>query len=149
MSRPGSSANRAPGASPVPAATRAPAGLWFSVLGPPAAWFASLIVGYFAVHEVCRVHSPLAPRVVSVFALLVAVAAGVTGRAIWRRDEAQERTRFMAQLGVMSGSLFSLIILLQILATVLIPTCRDRPRMPESPDVLVPPSLQQRGLPLT
>ena len=142
MSRPDSSASLAP-------APASPPELWFSLVGPPAAWFASLIVGYFAVHEVCRVHSPLAPRVVSLLALVVAVAAGVTGRAIWRRDEAQERTRFMAQLGVMSGSLFSLIILLQIVATVLIPTCRERPRTPEAPDVLIPPALQQRGLPLT
>lgn len=124
-------------------------GLWFSVLGPPAAWFASLVVGYFAVHEVCRVHSPLAPRIVSLLALAVALAAGLTGRAIWRRHEAQERTRFMAQIGVMSGGLFSLIMLLQILATLLIPTCHERPRTPESPDVLLPPAVHARGLPLT
>jgi hypothetical protein len=149
MSHPDSSASRAPAPPAVPDATPAPAGVWFSVLGPPAAWFASLIVGYFAVHEVCRVHSPLAPRLVSLVALVVAVAAGVTGRAVWRRDEAQERTRFMAQLGVMSGGLFSLIILLQILATLLIPTCHERPRTPQSPDVLMPPHLRDRGLPPT
>ena len=116
------------------------------MLGPPAAWFASLVVGYFAVHEVCRVHSPLAPRVVSLVALIVTVGAGVTGRGIWRRDEAHERTRFMAQLGVLSGSLFSLIILLQIVATFLLPTCHERPRTPQSPDVLRPPHAEQRGL---
>jgi hypothetical protein len=119
------------------------------MLGPPVAWFASLVVSYFAVHEVCRVHSPLAPRIVSLVALAVTVVAGVTGRIIWRRDAALERTRFMAQLGVMSGSLFSLVILLQIVATVLLPTCHERPRTPQSPDVLLPPAVQQRGLPPT
>lgn len=123
--------------------------LWFALFGPPAAWFASLVVGYFAVHEVCRVHSPLAPRIVSLVALVVALAAGVTGRAIWLRHEAQERTRFIAQLGVLSGSLFSLIILLQIVATLLIPGCHERPRTPTSPDVLVPPATPSQGLPLT
>ena len=119
------------------------------MFGPPAAWFVSLVVGYFAVHEVCRVHSPLAPRLVSLVALVVALAAGVAGRTIWRRAEAQERTRFMAQLGVLSGSLFSLIILLQIVATLLIPTCHERPRTPTSPDVLMPPATPSHGLPLT
>ena len=144
MSHPGSSVSAA---ERIPVAP-APPGLWFAVFAPPAAWFASLVVAYFAVHEVCRVHSPLAPRIVSLIALLVAVVAGVTGRVIWRRDEAHERTRFMAQLGVMSGSLFSLIILLQILATVLLPTCHERPRTPQSPDVLLPPAVRQSGLPL-
>jgi hypothetical protein len=139
MSRPDSSASSA----------AAPPGLWFSVFGPPAAWFASLVVGYFALHEVCRVHSPLAPRIVSLVALLVALSAGMTGRAIWRRDATQERTRFLAQLGVLSGSLFSLIILLQVVATLLIPTCHERPRTPESPDVLIPPAVQHSELPLT
>ena len=144
MSRPDFSArsDATPPPIPPPQPAEPGGGLWFSILGPPAAWFASLIVGYFAVHEVCRVHSPLAPRIVSLVALAVALAAGLTGRVIWRRHEAQERTRFMAQLGVMSGGLFSLIMLLQILATVLIPTCHERPRTPESPDVLVPPAVQ-------
>src|SRR5438045_3909800 len=136
MSRPGSSANRAPGASPVPAATRAPAGLWFAVLGPPAAWFASLVVSYFAVHEVCRVHSPLAPRIISLVALSVSLAAGLAGRGIWVRAARHERTRFMAQIGVLGGAVFSLIILLQIVATIILPGCHERPRTPQSPDVL-------------
>lgn len=149
MSHPGFSARSDAAPPSIPAPQPAGPGLWFAVLGPPAAWFASLVVGYFAVHEVCRVHSPLAPRIVSLVALVVALAAGVTGRAIWRRREAQERTRFMAQIGVLNGSLFSLIILLQILATLLIPTCHERPRTTESPDVLLPPAVQPRGLPLT
>jgi hypothetical protein len=112
-------------------------GLWFAVLGAPAAWFVSLVVGYFAVHEVCRVHSPLAPRIISLVALLVAVAAGIGGREIWVASH-HERTRFMAQIGVLGSAVFSLIILLQIAATILIPGCHERPRTPQSPDVLRP-----------
>lgn len=149
MSHPDFSARSDAARDPIPTPQPAGPGLWFAVLGPPAAWFASLVVGYFAVHEVCRVHSPLAPRIVSLVALVVALAAGVTGRVIWRRHAAQERTRFMAQIGVMSGGLFSLIMLLQILATLLISTCHERPRTPESPDVFLPPAVQPRGLPPT
>jgi hypothetical protein len=111
------------------------------VLGAPAAWFVSLVVGYFAVHEVCRVHSPLAPRIISLVALLVAVAAGIGGRGIWVASH-HERTRFMAQIGVLGSAVFSLIILLQIAATILIPGCHERPRTPQSPDVLRPHSTE-------
>jgi hypothetical protein len=112
--------------------------LWFAVFGPPAAWFASLVVSYFAVHEVCRVSSPLGPRIASLVALLIAVAAGIAGRAIWLQEEAHERTRFLAQISVLGGGVFSLIVLLQLVATLLLPTCHERPRTSESPDVLLP-----------
>ena len=124
--------------SPHTSSDRGSATLWFAFLGPPAAWFTSLIAGYFAVHEVCRVHSSLAPRIISLVALIVAVAAGVSGRGIWT-ETAHERTRFMAQIGVLSSAVFSLIMLLQVVATLLIPGCHERPRTPQSPDVLRPP----------
>jgi hypothetical protein len=124
---------------------RGSAGLWFAVCGPPAAWFASLVVGYFAVHEVCRVHSPLGPRIISLVALIVSVAAGLGGRGIWIATE-HERTRFMAQIGVLGSAVFSLIILLQVVATILIPGCHERPRTPQSPDVLRPGSAEYHTL---
>src|SRR5256885_2717074 len=114
------------------------ASMWFAVFGPAAAWFVSLAVSYFAVHEVCRVHTPLAPRVVSVVAFLIAAAAGLAARGIWVRAAANERTRFLAQIGVLGSAVFSLIILLQVVATILLPGCHERPRTPESPDVLRP-----------
>jgi fucose 4-O-acetylase-like acetyltransferase len=106
------------------------AGLWFAVVAPPAAWFVSLVVGYFAVHEVCRVHSPLAPRIISLVALIVAIAAGLGGRGIWVASQ-HERTRFMAQIGVLGSAVFSLIILLQIVATILIAAVARRPANPK------------------
>jgi hypothetical protein len=126
-------------------ARRGSPGLWFAVFGPPTAWFASLVVSYFAVHEVCRLNSSMAPRVVSVIALVVAVAAGFGGRSIWIRADqggrlTAERTRFLAQMGVLGAAVFSLIILLQIVATLMLPSCHERPRTPQSPDVLAPPT---------
>jgi hypothetical protein len=114
-------------------------GLWFAVLGGPTAWFVSLVMSYSWVHEACRHQSALGPRVVSVVALLLAVGSALGGRRIWK-DTADERTRFMAQIGVMGGMTFSLIILLQILATMLLSPCHggSGPRSPQSPDVLAP-----------
>lgn len=142
MSHPASSEHAAHPA----AAARGSAALWFAVFGPPAAWMLSLAVGYFAVHEACRVHSPLGPRIVSIVALVVSIAAGLTGRSIWRANERHERTRFMAQVGVLASGVFSLIMLLQIFATVLLGSCHERPRTSESPDVFVPRITTQRSL---
>jgi hypothetical protein len=126
--------------SPHASSERGSPGLWFAVVGPPAAWFVSLVVSYFAVHEVCRVHSSLAPRIVSFVALIVAVAAGLGGRGIWVSAADHERARFMAQIGVLGSAVFSLIILLQIVATLLLPNCHDRPRTPDAPDVFRAPT---------
>ena len=118
-------------------------GLWFAVFGPPAAWFASLVVSYFSVHEVCRVNSPLTPRVVSIVALAITILAGVVARGIWMNAESHERTRFLSQIGTLASGLFSLIIMLQIVATFLLPGCHERPRTKQSPDVLRPAATQQ------
>lgn len=49
----------------------------------------------------------------------------------------------MAQIGLLSSGVFSLIMLLQIVATFLLPGCHERPRTPHSPDVLrIPPATQ-------
>ena len=106
------------------------------MFGPAAAWFAGLVGGYYAVHEVCRVHSPLGPRLVLALALLVSVVAGIVSRIILQQVEQYERTRFMAQIGLLSSGVFSLILALQIVATFLLPGCHERPRTPRSPDVL-------------
>jgi hypothetical protein len=127
---------------PASSDTASPA-LWFAFFGPAAAWFAALVVSYFAVHEVCRVQSPLAPRIASVLALLVSITAGVVGRGIWLRAESHERTRFMAQIGVIASGVFSLIILLQVVATLFLPSCHERPRTHQSPDVFIAPQAEQ------
>jgi hypothetical protein len=52
----------------------------------------------------------------------------------------------MAQIGVLEGVLFSLIMLLQIVATLLLPPCHERPRTPQSPDVFRLPSIESPSL---
>jgi uncharacterized iron-regulated membrane protein len=134
---------------------RGSAGLWFAVFGGPLAWTLGLTISYFAVHEVCRVGSPWLPRIVSFVTWIVALAAAVTGRIIWVRADRAEaerahpaaaRTRFLAQIGVLGGSVFSLIMLLQIVATFVVSPCHDRPRTPDSPDVRRSPPAAERTL---
>ncbi|MFN2572530.1 MAG: hypothetical protein ABR537_13125 [Gemmatimonadales bacterium] len=88
----------------------------------------------------------IGPRLVSLIALVVAVAAGITGRAIWLAAAGHERTRFLAQIAVLESALFSLIMLLQVVATLLLPSCHERPRTPQSPDVLRPQTAQSPSL---
>src|SRR6266513_3444792 len=127
-------------------APRGSALLWFAVFGGPIAWFVSLSVGYFGVHEACAHQTALLPRVVSLLALFFALGAAVAawrlgsrvGRATGQPNEGSpgQRTRFLAQIGMLGGATFSLIILLQVVATLILPSCRERPRAPGAPDVL-------------
>jgi|SRR5437762_3967329 len=129
-------------------APRGSALLWFAVFGGPVAWFVSLSVGYFGVHEACAHQTAVLPRLVSLLALVFALAAAGAawrlrsrvGRATGQPDEGgpAERTRFLAQIGMLGGATFSLIILLQVVATLILPSCRERPRPPGAPDVLRP-----------
>ena len=121
--------------SPPASSSRAP---WFAVFGAPAAWFASLVAGYFSVHHACRSHSGMLPLAISLVALLVSVGAGVRGRLVYGVAREHERTRFLAEIGMLAGTVFSLIILLQIIAILVLPPCHERPRTPSSPDVFRP-----------
>jgi nicotinamide riboside transporter PnuC len=133
-------------------ARRGNAALWFAVMGGPAAWMLGLVVSYFWIHDVCRHHSSMAPRIVSFIALGAAIAAALVGRSIWTQMDRHapggveipvERTRFLAQIGVLGGSVFSLILFLQIVATLILHPCDERPRTNTSPDVILPSSPAQ------
>lgn len=112
--------------------------LWFAVFGAPAAWFVSLVAGYFSVHGVCRHQSIVLPLTISVVALAISAGAGIGGRALYGAARDHERTRFLAEIGMMAGTVFSLIIVLQLIAILMVPPCRERPRTPGSPDVFRP-----------
>jgi hypothetical protein len=110
-------------------------GLWFAVFGAPAAWFVSLVAGYFSVHDACRHQSIVLPLTISLVALAISATSGIGGRALYGDAREHARTRFLAEISMMSGVVFSLIIVLQLLAILVVPPCRDRPRTPASPDV--------------
>ena len=126
--------------------------LWFAVVGGPAAWLVGLVGSYFWIHNVCEHQSAVAPRLISLVTFAVALAAGISGWLIAARlglgasskdDSLADRTRFMAQIGALSGLVFALILLLQILATLMLDPCQSGggARTRHSPDVWSP----QRG----
>src|SRR5437762_12198799 len=109
-------------------APRGSALLWFAVFGGPVAWFVSLSVGYFGVHEACAHQTAVLPRLVSLLALVFALAdAGAAWRLRSRVGGAAgqpheggpaERRRGRGQIGTPGGGTFSLSILLLVVATL-------------------------------
>src|SRR5256885_5444902 len=82
-------------------APRGSAVLCFAVFGGSVAWFVSLSVGYFGVHEACAHQTAVLPRLVSLLALVFALAAAV---AAWDRKS----TRLYSTYIVTSYAVFRL-----------------------------------------
>src|SRR5256885_13539800 len=113
-------------------APRGSALLWFAVLGGPIAWFVSLSLGYFGEHEACAHQTAVLPRLVSLLALVFALAAAVAawrlpspgGRATGQANAGSpaQPTRFLARIRLLRGATFSLIILPQGVAPLVLPS---------------------------
>ncbi len=102
---------------------------WFGLLTGPVAWSVQLTLAYALSSWTCD-GDTLAPlHVASLLCLAAAAAGGVAAWRWWRslggwpsdHDEAAAgRTRLMLLLGVMTGTLFSLVIVAQWLAAVVL-----------------------------
>lgn len=106
--------------------------LWVGVFAPPAAWFVALTAMFFLVQWVCGDGPALLLHLVPAAMLATALGGGASAWRVWRRIGVQPpseesgpapRTRLLAAVGVLGGALFSLIILLQWLAVVLLEPC--------------------------
>lgn len=111
---------------------RAIAAQWFAVLAGPLAWMLGLNAGYGFVRVACAKDTSLSLHLVSLATLLLALAGAWVAWREWnrtgRRWPGEEggplaRSEFMAALGVMTGGLFSLAILLQWVATLYFDPC--------------------------
>lgn len=121
--------------------------LWFGLLGAPLAWSLQLLIGYAFSANRCfpgtqlQLHTPTtgintALVVMTVVALLIAAAAGVTAWRSWKathheeggkEEEALEvgegRTRFMALSGMLLSVLFGLAVFFSGLSPFVVPAC--------------------------
>ena len=95
--------------------------LWIGMLLPPAAWLAQLQALYLASEFGCTTSNFTRNHVVVVIALVVSLIGCAVAWREWTksRDESQTRHRFMALIGVLTGALFSLLILAQWLPTLM------------------------------
>lgn len=133
-----------------------PARVWFSLLAPPLAWFASLIGAYFMVGWACGSTTGRVSMHLTFLAMLAITAvAGLSAARIWRgsRDRSEplsagfrwpgdsadpaERERFLVTIATLGGVIFSLLIVTQWLAAMVIGPCEPSPRLPFSPSAFL------------
>ena len=123
-----------------------PVALWFGLLAAPAIWSVQELASYALVAHACYPRNILLGMptygadtlsiLISVVALAVGIAAGVTAYRTWRASRAEHggeherllevgegRTRFMAFAGLLFSALFSLAIAFNLAAIFFLPTC--------------------------
>jgi hypothetical protein len=105
--------------------------LWGGVLLPPAAFLLNLQVAYAVVAVTCARAAPWV-HVTSALLFVLALVGGAIAYSQWRRSgggppgdggNVLDRSRFLAAVGGMGSALFSLIILMQWVALLLLPPC--------------------------
>ncbi len=108
--------------------------LWAGLLGPPAAWILQLQLTYALVPWVCRSQKHWVLHRSALVFLAVSLGAGLVAWREWRGTDPERSTqasdilavhKFMALLGLLTAGLFSLLIVGQGLATLMIDPCHD------------------------
>lgn len=119
-------------------------GLWFAVLGSPAAWAGHLVINYaleewFACSPSAQEQGELLGIPVGTFSigvnsamLLIAVAAGIVALRCLRASrevdhDIAERSRWMAFAGVVESALFTGIIIFGYVPAVVLGACQTTP----------------------
>jgi hypothetical protein len=122
--------------------------LWFAVLGSPVAWTGHLGANYsleewFACSpsahhpgEILGVGVETVSILLNTAMLVIAVLSGLVAYGCWKKlkgqqgeeeDDTTERSRWMAFAGMVEGALFTGIILLGYLPTLMIGVCETTP----------------------
>jgi hypothetical protein len=120
--------------------------LWFAVLGSPIAWTGHLGANYsleewFAcsrsAHEpgkILGVQVDTVSILINTAMLAIAVASGLVAYGCWKKlkgqeadDDMTDRSRWMAFAGMIEGALFTGIILLGYLPSLMIGVCETTP----------------------
>jgi len=93
--------------------------LWTGILAGPIAWAGDLLVRYSLVHWSCGTQQTVVLNVISVSAVLLIVGGGIVAWRAFQQTPADapsdgghpiDRSRFMAVLGMLSSSLFALVV---------------------------------------
>ncbi|HEV2804716.1 MAG TPA: hypothetical protein VGW57_07290 [Chthoniobacterales bacterium] len=96
---------------------------WLGMLGPPAIWLTNFEIIYARVLPSCAIKSNIWLIISSLICLVLIAGCGFLAvRELGSTGENKTR-RFMAQVGVMSASLFALVTIAQIIAMLLMDPC--------------------------
>jgi len=109
--------------------------LWVGVLMAPIVWLVQFEVRYALVEWICARQSRIVLHLLSVFFFLTMVAGGMFCWRCWSRErkiappeeESSPRHRnvFLSLLGMLSSSLFALVLIAQAIAEVMVEPCQN------------------------
>ena len=106
--------------------------LWVSVLTGPLVFLLNLQINYVMVDWACNTGNDWSLHVVHLVCLVVSAAAGFLGFSMWRRIGAKwpdpgagsvSRSRLLAMLGALGGTLFAISIFAQWITVMVLGTC--------------------------
>lgn len=107
------------------------AGLWVSVLLPPATWAIQMQLNYWAVRGACARGSNVRLGTITIVALLLIVLSGLCGaiNVDRRRDKVEwgaivSNSQFMWTLGLFMCALFLVVVLAQGVAAMIFNPCQ-------------------------
>jgi MFS-type transporter involved in bile tolerance (Atg22 family) len=83
------------------------AALWIGVLGPPVAWAADETVSYALVKWACGHQAGSVLHAITLATLTIIAASAMVS---WSAERGNERARFMGSLGLMTATLFFLLV---------------------------------------
>lgn len=119
-------AGRLPGRS-----ERAPVLQWIGVFLAPTVYFAHLQLNYVLVPWSCATHQRIWVHITSLVAVLLALSGIWAARRVHARaanghadDDTLPRLRFLGLLGVLIGALFTLLLVAQLVAGLVISPCQ-------------------------
>jgi len=96
---------------------------WLGMLGPPTIWLTNFEIIYARVLPACAIKSNIWLIITSLIALALIAGCGFLAiRELGTPGENKAR-RFMAQVGVMLASLFTLVTIAQIIAMLINDPC--------------------------
>ena len=107
--------------------------LWFGILAGPLAFLLNLQLSYMLVHPVCVTAHRLVLHLVPAGALLLTASGGVSAWRSWQRTGQAEsskpggvlpRSRFMADVGLLTSGLFLIVIVAQWLPNFILTPCQ-------------------------
>jgi hypothetical protein len=93
--------------------------LWIGILAGPIAWASDLLVRYALVHWSCGTQETTVLKLISAVSLLLVVCGGIVAWRAFRQTPSWAQTdggrpvdrgRFMAMLGILSSSLFAVVV---------------------------------------